>query len=78
MRSSPVKTNNAAPQDLSGCGTASKFSRTGGRVTQKRKAQERLEAILLDGLDSGEPSEMTAQDWKDIRGEVLERLASQK
>ena len=42
---------------------------------QKRKAQEHLEALLLEGLDSGTATPMTTQDWEDIRQTVRERVA---
>ena len=35
---------------------------------ETRKAQEELEALLLEGLQ-GEETPMTAQDWIDIRKE---------
>ncbi len=40
---------------------------------QKRKAKEKVEALLLEGLNSGPASEMTAQDWEDIRQEVRQQ-----
>lgn len=42
---------------------------------QKRKAQDRFEELILEGLDSP-LSEMTAQDWDDIRREGLARIRS--
>lgn len=41
------------------------------------EAQETLETLLLEGLNSP-ASEMTAQDWQEIRREVRERLAQRK
>ncbi len=43
------------------------------REDQKRKAQERLEELLLEGLNSGESTPMTEQDWEEIRAEVRQR-----
>ncbi len=48
------------------------------RDDEKRKAQERLEALLMEGLGSGEATEMTRQDWSDIRAEALKQLAARK
>lgn len=48
------------------------------REDEKRKAEEKLEALLLEGLQSGEPTEMTRQDWIDIRVEALKRLEARK
>lgn len=41
---------------------------------QKQKAQEHLETLIQEGLDSGPASEMTAQDWEHIRQEGLSRV----
>jgi len=41
----------------------------------KRKGLERLEALILEGLDSGPATEMTAQDWEDIRRRVREHAS---
>lgn len=43
------------------------------REDEKRKAQDRLEALLLDGLE-GEDSELTHQDFEEIRKEALAQL----
>lgn len=43
------------------------------REAQRQKARERLEALLLEGLDSGEATEMTAEDWQRIRQAMRER-----
>ncbi len=54
--------------------SASEYLRSLVREDQKRAADEQLEKLLLDGLES--PSkEMTSEDWKDIRREVRERVA---
>ena len=44
------------------------------RDDEKRKAQDRLEALLMEGIQSGEATEMTRQDWSDIRAEALRQL----
>lgn len=43
------------------------------RDDEKRKAEQRLEALLLEGLES-EETEMTRQDLEDIRREAREQL----
>lgn len=43
------------------------------RQDEKRKAQDRLEALLLEGLEGGE-SAWTHQDFEDIRKEALAQL----
>jgi antitoxin ParD1/3/4 len=40
---------------------------------QKRKAQDNFEALINEGLDSP-LSEMTDQDWNDIRRESLAKI----
>jgi antitoxin ParD1/3/4 len=45
------------------------------REDHRQKAKAALEAELLKGLDSGPSTEMTRQDWDDIRREVRERSA---
>ena len=42
---------------------------------QKRKAQDHFEALINEGLDSP-LSEMTQQDWEDLRSEGLSRIRS--
>ena len=48
------------------------------RGDEKRQAQERLEAMLMEGIQSGEPTEMTRQDWADIRQEALKLFEARK
>ena len=40
------------------------------RQDQKQRANEQLQTLLLEGLNSGNATEMTAQDWEDIRQSV--------
>jgi antitoxin ParD1/3/4 len=47
------------------------------REDEKHKAQERLEALLLEGLES-EESELTREDLADIRKQALARLKAHK
>ncbi len=53
-----------------GHGDASEYIHKLLREEQKKKAKERVDALLLEGLNSGPPTPMTAQDWEDIRREV--------
>ena len=43
------------------------------RADEKRKAEEELEAKLLEGLRDAMP-ELTAEDWREIRKEALASL----
>lgn len=47
------------------------------RDDEKRKAQEQLEALLLEGLQ-GEAQAMTAEDWTAIRKDALATLKARK
>ncbi len=58
-----------------GYSTVSEYFRELVRQDQKRKAQEHLETILVEALDSGTPTLMTEQDWQDIRSAVHQRVA---
>ncbi len=55
-----------------GFGTVSEYFRCLIRDDRKRKDQDKLETMLIEGLQS-EASEMTREDWEDIRREVRKR-----
>lgn len=57
--------------------TASEYIRELIRDDEKRKAEERLEALLLEGLQ-GEEAELTREDWSAIRKEAQTRIAAKK
>jgi antitoxin ParD1/3/4 len=38
-----------------------------------RKNEERLEKLLLEGLDSGEPIKVTPEFWTELRAELTEK-----
>jgi len=57
--------------------SASEYIRELIRADEKRKAEEQLEAMLLEGLNSPE-SELTAADWQNIRREALARMEARK
>jgi antitoxin ParD1/3/4 len=56
-----------------GYGTASEYIRDLIRQDQDRVAEERLEALLIEGLDSGDPVEVTPGFWNQLRAELEER-----
>lgn len=47
------------------------------REDERRKAQEQLESLLLDGL-KGERSALTRQDFDDIRRDALAKVKSRQ
>ena len=50
--------------------SVSEYMRELIREDEKRKAEERLESLLLEGLETAE-SELTRADWSDIRKQAL-------
>ncbi len=57
--------------------SASEYVRELIRADEKRKAEEWLEAKLLEGLNSSE-SELTAADWSSIRQDALAKIEARK
>ncbi|GCL39811.1 putative addiction module antidote protein, CopG/Arc/MetJ family [Sphaerospermopsis reniformis] len=53
-----------------GYSSVSEYFRELVRQDQKQKAKEQLQTLLLESLNSGNTTEMTAQDWEDIRQAV--------
>lgn len=47
------------------------------RDDEKRKAEDRLESLLLEGLESDE-SPLTSEDWAAIRRDALARVGAKK
>ena len=60
-----------------GYGSSSEYIRDLIRQDQKRKAQEHLQTLLLEGLDSGKALPMSTQDWTEIRQAVQNKLQQQ-
>jgi antitoxin ParD1/3/4 len=48
------------------------------RDDEKRKTQEKLEALLMEGLQSGKPTGMTRQDWEDVRRQAVKQFEARK
>ena len=48
------------------------------RDDEKRKTQDKLEALLMEGIRSSDPTEMTRQDWDEIRREALKQFQARK
>ena len=58
-----------------GYSTPSEYLRELLREDQKRRAEERLEALLLEGLQSGEPIPISPEYWEKKRRDLIERHA---
>ncbi len=57
-----------------GYSSASEYVRDLIRADQKRKAEERIDALLLEGLDSEEPILVTPEYWEEKKRKLTERL----
>ncbi len=64
--------------DSGGYSSVSEYVRELIRHDEERKGREKLETLLLEGLRSSEPTEMTRQDWDDIRREALKQFEARK
>jgi antitoxin ParD1/3/4 len=62
-------------QIRSGYSSASEYVRELIRNAQKEAARQQLEALLLEGLNSGPATPMTEEDWAMLRMKAKERWA---
>ena len=58
-----------------GYSSVSEYVRELIRADQKRKAEERIDTLLLEGLDSGQPIPVTAEYWEEKKRRLTERLS---
>jgi antitoxin ParD1/3/4 len=65
-------------QTHSGYSTPSEYVRELIREDQKRRARERLDALLLEGLNSGEPIAADADFWTELKREAMGKLKARK
>lgn len=45
------------------------------RAAQKRKIEERIDTMLLEGLDPGQPIPVSAEYWEEKKRRLTERLS---
>jgi antitoxin ParD1/3/4 len=64
--------------NLHGYSSTSEYVRELIRADQRQKAKEAVEAEILKGLHSGDATPMTANDWQEIKAEVVRRHAKKK
>lgn len=57
-----------------GYSSVSEYVRELIRIDQKRKTEERLDALLLEGLHSGDPVPVTQEYWEEKKRKLTERL----
>jgi len=63
-------------QTKRGYSTPSEYVRTLIREDQRRRAKAKLDALLLEGLNSGDPVPMNARFWAELKHEAVSKLAS--
>ncbi len=51
---------------------------TANHDDESTSPREKLEELLLEGIQSGESTEMTRTDWHDIRTEALKQFEARK
>jgi len=68
----------AEQQTKHGYSTPSEYVRELIREDQKRRAKEKLNALLLEGLDSGDGLPMDAEFWTNLKREALATLNARK
>jgi antitoxin ParD1/3/4 len=61
-----------------GYSTPSEYIRELIREDQKRHARERLDALLLEGLDSGRAAPADAEFWTELKREARVKLEARK
>ena len=61
-----------------GYGNVSEYFRSLLREAQQKEADGRLEALLLEGLASGDPIPVTKEFWTDLKAEAVRRVAAHK
>lgn len=62
----------------SGYGNVSEYVRELIRADQKRQAEERLEILLLEGINSGEPIKVTPEYVREKKERLLARHSSKE
>jgi antitoxin ParD1/3/4 len=65
-------------QTRRGYSTPSEYVRELIREDQKRRAREKLDSLLLEGLNSGDPLPVDAEFWRDLRQEALAKLEARR
>jgi antitoxin ParD1/3/4 len=58
--------------------SVSEYVRNLIRDDETRKAQEKLESLLMEGIQSSGSSKMTPQDWDEIRREAVKQFEARK
>ena len=57
-----------------GYGNTSEFFRDAVRELLKKRQEAKLEALLIEGIESGEATPVTHKDFEDIKARGLKRI----
>ena len=57
-----------------GYSSVSEYVRDLIRADQKRRVEERIDALLLQGIDSGPPISVTPEYWEEKKRKLTEQL----
>jgi len=58
--------------------TPSEYMRTLVREDQKHRQEQKLEALLLESLESGEPVDITPEFWEQRRQALISRMQARQ
>jgi antitoxin ParD1/3/4 len=58
-----------------GYSSVSEYVRELIRADQKRKVEERIDTLLLEGMETGQPIPVTEEYWDEKKRKLTERLA---
>ena len=61
-----------------GYGNTSEYVRDLIRAEQKQRAKEELEALIMEGINSGPATPMTKADWAQLREDIRRGCSIQK
>ncbi len=64
--------------DAGGYSTVSEYFRELIREDQKRRSQEKLETLLMEGINSGKSALLTKKDIEKVRRSVRARIVRRK
>jgi antitoxin ParD1/3/4 len=65
-------------QTKRGYSTPSEYVRELIREDQKRRAREKLDSLLFEGFNSGDPIPVDAEFWSNLKQEALAKLDARR
>ena len=71
----PLKQFNEQQVSAGGYASAEEYI---GALVEAERERARIEELIVEGLESGPATEMTAEDWEDIRQEGLARIRANR